>query len=210
MKGQPAVAALMVLPYADRADGEVDGHHTYSDARVPVAFSYDRPAHLIAFWDQPEQCRTGRHLWDAIVARGPDRRPGAPEVDEEEWVRFRLRLTCVRCGRIEHLEGVLENERERRGGRVAPVPLRAGRLLAQQVDGGGYGPEFSTWLVHGEADGRRSVSSAGGEVLGGGCYFGGRLDSWPEGQTVQAPTPEACLRGARQSRPGPRRPVTGT
>ena len=125
-----------------------------------------------------------------------DRRPGAPEVDEEEWVRFRLRLTCVRCGRIEHLEGVLENERERRGGHVVPLPLRAGRLLAQQVDGGRYGGDLtSMWLVHDEA-GRdhRSASSAGGEAPAGATISAAGWTPGRQGQTVQAPTPEACLR----------------
>src|SRR4051812_16280385 len=147
MSGAAGVPTAMVLPYADGADGEVDGPGCYSDARVPVGFSYDRPPRLLAWWDRPEQCPNGRHVWDAIVARGADGRPGAPDTDEEEWARFRLRLTCVRCGRIEQLEGVLENERDQRGGRVSPVPLRAGRLLAQEVDGC-YSDGFSRWLVH--------------------------------------------------------------
>jgi hypothetical protein len=188
------IASAMVLPYADRADGEVDGQRCYSDARVPVALSYDRPPHLIASWDRPEQCSSGRHLWDAIVARSPDTRPGAPDSDEEEWARFRMRLTCVRCGRIEQLEGVLENEGRQHGGRVSPVPLRAGRLLAQEVDAGGYDGDFSRWLVHDGPEG----SAVGVIVWGRGPrrrrYFAGRLDAWPEGQIVEAPTPEACLR----------------
>jgi hypothetical protein len=194
VNGRHRVLTRMVLPYADRGDGEVDGEHRGWDARVPMTFSYDRPPHLIAFWDRPEQCPTGRHLWDAIVARGPDRRPGAPDSDEEEWVRFRLRLTCVLCGRIEHFEGVLENERERCGGRVSPVPLRAGSLLAQQVDAGRYGNDFATWLVHDRPDGPAVGTISWGRGLRGRQYFGGRLNSWPVGQTVQARTPEACLR----------------
>src|SRR3954453_20271108 len=153
MTASARTSSAMVLPYADRADGEVDGPRCYSDARVPVGFCYDRPPRLVGWWDRPEQCPSGRHLWDAIIARGADRRPGAPDTDEEEWARFRLRLTCVRCGRIEQLEGVLENERDQRGGRVNPVPLRAGHVLAHGVDPGRYDGDPSRWLGHDGPDG---------------------------------------------------------
>src|SRR3954466_13340441 len=175
------VLSAMVLPYADRADGEVDGPRCHSDARVPVGFSYDRPPRLVAWWDRPEQCPSGRHLWDAIVARGEDRRPGAPDSEEEEWARFRMRLTCVRCGRIEQLEGVLENDRDQRGGRVNPVPLCAGRLLAQEVDAGGYDGGFSRWLVHDGPDAVAVGVIVWGRGPRGRHYFAGRLDAWPEG-----------------------------
>jgi hypothetical protein len=184
----------MVLPYADPGDGEVDGPRSYSDARVPVGFSYDRPPHLIASWDRSERCLTGRHLWDAIVARGPDTRPGAQDSDEEEWARFRMRLTCVRCGRVEQLEGVLENEGRQHGGRVSPVPLRSGHLLAQEVHTGGDDGQFSRWLVHDRPDGPAVGVIVWGRGPRGRRYFAGRLDTWPQGQIVEAPTPQACLR----------------
>jgi hypothetical protein len=74
------------------------------------------------------------------------------------------------------------------------VPLRAGPLLAQQVDGGGSDAEFSTWLVHDNADGPAIGIIGWGRGPRGRCYFDGRLDSWADGRIVQAPTPEACLR----------------
>jgi hypothetical protein len=109
-----------------------------------------------------------------------------------------MRLTCVRCGRIEQLEGLLENERDQRGGRVCPVPLRAGRLLAQEVDASGDGA-FSTWLVHEGPDTAPVGLIVWERGPRGRRYFAGRLDSWPEGQVVEAPTPEACLRKLARS-----------
>jgi hypothetical protein len=105
-----------------------------------------------------------------------------------------LRLTCVRCGRIERLEGVLENERWRRGGRLAPAPMRAGRLLAQQVDNDRKGLDLSTWLVHDSADGPPIGIIHWESGPRGRRYFAARLDSWPDGQAVKASTAEGCLR----------------
>src|SRR3954447_8770623 len=98
---------LMILPTAEVASGEVSGHRLLCDDRVPIRLSHDRPAHLLGYWHRPARCPDGRHLWDAVVATAPGVAPDREDDDEYEGqLRFRLTLTCVRCGRIERLAGV--------------------------------------------------------------------------------------------------------
>src|SRR4051812_12759923 len=91
----------MILPTAELASGEVSDHLLLCDDRIPIRLAHHGPARLLAYGDRPARCPDGRHLWDAIVATRPDVAPG-PEGDEEDEdrPRFRLALTCVRCGRI--------------------------------------------------------------------------------------------------------------
>src|SRR3954463_8336966 len=130
----------MILQTANVPSGEVIGHRLLCDDRIPIRLSYDRPAHVLGYWDRPSQCPDGRHLWDAIVATAPEVAP-SPEADdaEVERARFRLALTCVRCGRIERLEGLTEEDGRSGPRRVDPQPLRVRGLLAQQVGGDRYG-----------------------------------------------------------------------
>ena len=74
-------------------------------------------------------------------------------------------------------------------GSIDPVPLRAGHLLAQQVeDGGRYG--LSGWSVH-EGDTTHVGDMSTGITARGRRYVTGRLhDSVP----IEAPTAQACLR----------------
>src|SRR4051812_10681348 len=97
----------MILPTAEVTSGVVSGHRLLCDDRIPIRLSHDRPARLLGYWDRPTQCPDGRHLWDAVVATAPEVAPDREADDtEEDRARFRLALTCVRCGRIERLEGL--------------------------------------------------------------------------------------------------------
>jgi hypothetical protein len=110
----------MILPTAEVASGEVSGHQLLCDDRIPIRLSHDRSAHLLGYWDSPAQCPDGRHLWDAIVATTPHHVPGEDDDDaDEDRLRCRLALTCVRCGRIERLEGVTDED----GHRLGPTGL---------------------------------------------------------------------------------------
>src|SRR4051794_6533186 len=129
MSRASSVADRMILPTAEVPSGEVSGHRLLCDDRVPIALSYDRPARLLGYWHRPPQCPEGRHLWDAIVATAPDMVPNLEDEDgDEDRLRFRLALTCVRCGRIERLEGVTEHGGDFGPRCVDPEPLRAGGL----------------------------------------------------------------------------------
>jgi hypothetical protein len=82
----------------------------------------------------------------------PDGVPGREDDDADvQRLRFRLALTCVRCGRIERLEGLTDDDGHR-GSRVDPEPLRAGALLAQQIGGDRYGGDLTSWAVHDRPD----------------------------------------------------------
>src|SRR3954464_13459197 len=94
-------ADRMILPTAEMASGEVSGHRLLCDDRVPIRLSHDRPARLLGDWRRPARCPDGRALWDAVVATAPGVEPDREDDDEyEDQLRFRLTLTCVRCGRI--------------------------------------------------------------------------------------------------------------
>ncbi|HKG51987.1 MAG TPA: hypothetical protein VKB14_16245 [Actinomycetales bacterium] len=185
----------MILPTAEPASGEVSGHRLLCDDRIPIRVSHDRPARLLGYWNRPAQCPDGRHLWDAIVATAPDVPPDREDDDEdEELLRFRLVLTCVRCGRIERLEGVMHDDGRCGPRRVDPEPLRAGGLLAQQVGGDRYGGDLTSWAVHGRPDRAPIGCITWGRGLRSRHYFQGRFDAWPAGQAVEAATPTGCLR----------------
>jgi hypothetical protein len=183
----------MVLPVVEPCSGEVSGPPLVVDLPVPVPFAHDRPPHLLAHWARTEQCPNGRHLWDVIVATAPE--GGEDEDDCVDRVPFRMVLTCVRCGSIERLAGVREDDR--RGwwsSSVDPVPLRCGSLVAQQVGGFRHGGDSSSWTVHADGDPVPVGVMAWARGPRGRQYFKGRLDTWPTGRTVQGSTPGGCLR----------------
>jgi hypothetical protein len=182
----------MILPTAEAASGEVSGHRLLCDDRIPSRLSHDRPARLLGYWDRPAQCPDGRHLWDAIVATAPDVAPG-PEEDEDR-LRFRLALTCVRCGRIEGLQGVMHDDGRCGPRRVEPKPLRAGGLLAQQVGTDQYGGDLTSWAIYDRPDGAPVGCISWGRGIRGRHYFQGRFDAWSGGETVEAATATGCLR----------------
>ena len=185
----------MILPTAEAASGEVSGHRLLCDDRIPIRLSHVRPAHLLAYWDRPAQCPHGRHLWDAIVATAPAVAADRENDDEEEdRLCFRLVLTCVRCGRIERLEGLTDDDGGGGPRRVDPEPLRAGGLFAQQVGGDRYGGDLTSWVVHDGPDHAPIGCMTWGRGLRGRHFFSGRLDSWPGGRTVEAATARGCLR----------------
>jgi hypothetical protein len=185
----------MILPTAEVASGEVSGHRLLCDDRIPIRLSYDRPAHLLGYWDRPWQCPGGRHLWDAIVATAPDGVPGDEDDDaDDERLRFRLALTCVRCGRIERLEGLTEEDGRYGPRGVDPRPLCVGGLLAQQVGGDRHGGDLTSWVVHDRPDRAPIGCITWGRGLRGRHFFLGRFDAWPGGRTVEAATATGCLR----------------
>jgi hypothetical protein len=190
----------MILPMAEVASGEVNGHRLVCDDRIPIRLSYDRPARLPGYWDRPWRCPDGRHLWDALVASAPQHVSTAEgDAAHVERLRFRLGLTCARCGRIERLEGLSDEEGRCGPHRVEPQPLQAGGLLAQQVGADRYGGDLTSWAVYERADGAPIGCIIWGRGLRGRHYFQGRLDALPGHQTVQARTVVGCLRKLAQA-----------
>ena len=172
----------MILPPVDSASGGVRGGPWHvRDVRVP----------LLAYWRRDDRCPTGRHLWDVLVVHSSD---GVAFVadDDVERRRFRMRLTCVRCGLVDDVRGIREEDCQYRSTHVDPVPLRSGRLLAQQVDDGGRG-DLSTWAVHDDPAAPAVGYISWGRGPRGRRYFSGRLHQWPDGVAVNGPNPAACL-----------------
>ena len=183
----------MILPTAEVASGDVSGHRLLCDDRIPTRFTYDRPARLLGYWDRPTQCPDGRHLWDAVVAAALQYAPDEETEDADDTrLRFRLALTCVRCGRIERLEGLMADDGGG-GRRVDPEPLRVGALRAQQIGADRYGGDLTSWAVY-AADGEPIGCIAWSRGLRGRHYFQARFDAWPGGRTVGAATVVGCLR----------------
>lgn len=183
----------MILPPADPASGEVDAGPWHSrDARVPMPFARDGfEPRLLAYWQRDEHCPRGRHLWDALVVHSAEAVPFLAD-DDVERVRFRMRLTCVRCGLVHDVHGIREDDGRPRTERVDPVPIRSGRLLAQQVEGGGRG-DLSSWAVHDNPAAPAVGFMTWARGPRGRRYFSGRLHAWPDGVSVQGPTPSLCL-----------------
>ena len=183
----------MILPPVDPASGEASAGSGYArDVRVPTPFGPDDfDARLLAHWRRNDRCPTGRHLWDVLVVHSSE---GVPFIadDDVERLRFRMTLTCVRCGLVDDVHGVCEDDGQPRTAHVDPVPLRSGRLLAQQVEDGGRG-DLSTWAVHDDPAAPAVGFIVWGRGPRGRRYFSGRLHLWPDGGAVQAPTPAACL-----------------
>jgi hypothetical protein len=180
----------MVLPPFDPMSGEVDGWGHRWDVRVPAVVERDWPPRLLACRVRSERCPDGRHLFDAIESSATET---WDEATQRSSQRFRLVLTCVRCGLVEPIDGVWDSTDSRRT-HVDPVPLRSGSLRAQQVSADrGLGHLYDSWLVH----------DSSGAVVGvidwargrrGRAFYTGRLRDWPAGQHIEASTPAGCLR----------------
>jgi len=209
----------MICPDVTSSGGECSAG--YPDVRVPSWLVYGHDPHLLASYRRSQECPDGRHVWDALIARGtefevdPDdevaRRRGGTDRERAVAVQaFRLVLTCIRCGVVERLTG--ESWWDGRSGatRVAPVPLRAGDLLAQQVCSWGErnladDDVTGSWTVHSIHTGTSVVGQIAPHLgrRGSRLKHVGRLNTWPDGVTVNAPTPLACLRKLARSLPQP-------
>jgi len=184
----------VILPAADAASGKVASPWLVGDLRVAMPFGRDdSEPHLVAYWCRSVQCPSGRHLWDAIVVNSRENVPVVAD-DDVERRRLRMKPTCVRCGLIDDCRGVSEDHGTPRTAPVELVPLRAGRPLAHQVDGDRGGRrDLSSWAVHDDPDAAPIGFMAWGCGPRGGRHVTGRLYTWPDGVSVRAATPEACL-----------------
>lgn len=189
MKGE---TGAMVLPLVD-GPGMAD---KWRDARVPTGFlGYDGPS-VVAQDRKTEQCPSGRHLWDLLEATGPYRYTDVDGCEGEQDVR--LIGTCVRCGVIWRLQGTEVDKSLPGPGRVDPTPLRVGEWRAQEVDRNTwFGPRDearSTYSLHQGDDPADLGWMAWGATVRGRRFYSARLDTWPVGDSVEAPTALACLR----------------
>lgn len=200
----------MVLPHTD-ANGCVVGRTTLQDSRVPPRLSPDYDPEVLSAWTGA-RCVHGRHMWDVVTTSAALAGPGtgalssaldhgtipagaADNVDgeDDEWRRFRMRLTCIRCGRIESLEG-LSRDSARGWARVEPTPLRAGDLVAQQIEAPRGRIGLETWSVH------RSTDSEPIGVMNrqrnrlGVDFYRASLDHWPKHAFARGKTPITALR----------------
>lgn len=184
----------MILPALNGFGEAADA--TWRDARVPRRFPDHGEATVLERHRKTEACPDGRHLWDLLEATG-EYHPHEDDGQAEGHIDVRMTGTCVRCGVIWRMAGTVFDEPSKGASEVDPVPLRAGDLRAQEVD-------HNTWF--GRADPRCTYSVHAGDdptVLGwvswgatlrGRTYYAGRLASWPDGQSIEAPTAIACLR----------------
>lgn len=183
----------MILPTADAETGVVRSSWPLVDGRVPTEFPRGDDAQLVGAWRRrSDACPTGRHLWDAIETTTSENVPFIAD-DDVERLRFRIRLTCVRCGLVEHLQGIQEYPYPSESRQVNPVPLRSGALWAQQIDGDDGGGDLTTWAVHDDPHAAPVGVIAWGCGPRGRRYFTGRRFTWPAGASVEAATPQACL-----------------
>ena len=177
----------VILPVMDAAGRVLP---VLFDARVPSPLGVEATSpRVLGAGASAEECPEGRHVWDAIETRGTET---YSDDSGKATQPFRLALTCVRCGLVVHRTGVLESTGVTR---LIPRPVRAGGLIAQQVWSWGVADlTGGSWAVHRAGDDVR----VGG--LGADCgprgrrFYTGRLDAWPDGRSVQAPTVAACLR----------------
>ena len=199
MTGRARPAPGMVLPLVD-ADGRVTAPFGgwLRDIRVPRRLSLDGDrAALVGAGRRPQQCPEGRHLFDALLCREYAAVPAQlTGVADAGGCRFRLSLTCTRCGIVERLTGRLAVDEPRQSSQqVDPHPLRAGRLRAQEqarerLDGSIV---LSTWGVYDDTG--ALVGRMGSDITRRGRrHVAGRLDAWPPAQHIQATTAPACLR----------------
>jgi hypothetical protein len=186
----------MILPAVNRTSGEAAVMWSAGGLRVPLRFAYpdNSPASLLAWYRRTETCPDGRHAWDALMARAPADAETASVLGPDEypeWFRFRLNLTCTRCGVVERLAGYLD-DRATKGGKVDPVPIRAGALRAQNIEDEGH--VLPRCTVHEGLDPVPIGVISAAVTQRGRHYFAGRLDAWPQGRVVEAPSITGCLR----------------
>ena len=200
----------MVLPHAD-ANGCVVGRLALHDSRVPPRLSPDYDPEVLSAWPGA-RCVHGRHTWDVVTASAALTGPGAGALssaldhgtlpaglahnldgEDDEWRRFRMRLTCIRCGRIESLEG-LSRDSARGWARVEPTPLRAGDLVAQQIEAPHGRIGLETWSVHQSSDGEPIGVMTRQRNRLGTDYYRASLHHWPEDAFARGKTPITALR----------------
>lgn len=191
-RNQKATAGMVLPQFTTSTHPAVRGATWRSDVRVPAPIDPDIPAGPLADHLRDDACPHGRHLFDAIEATGYETYDEEAETSAQ---RVRLVLTCVRCGLVVPIEGVQDTTRNRPT-KVSPVPLTAGGLRAQQVHRSGTlldGRATDTYLVHDANDALvGGIDWARGKR--GRAYYTGRLNTWPTGHHIQAPTPTGCLR----------------
>lgn len=203
----------MVLPPLGPTTGGVDRETAdLADVRVPAPFGrYDDEhwARPVGYYQgrlepggtarhTPGPCNpTGawgdnRHLFDALMSEEGDVYVG----DDLAPSRFRLVLTCVRCGAVRALTGQLEAEGGDRDVAVLdPVPLQVSDLLAQQISySRSWGHDDAEWTVY--RDGQRVGWMATSRGRRGARYVMGGLGRRyrDDHLVVKAPTPTAVLR----------------
>lgn len=145
-----------------------------------------------------------RHLFDALMAEEGDRYDAD---DNLMPPRFRLTLTCVRCGAVRALRGQLDAEDgDREAGLLDPVPLQAGPLLAQEISRAHvWGDLWNVeWTIY--RDGTRVGWMATERGPRGKRYVAGALGRrGADEPTVKGQSPIAVLRKlARAVEPNPR------
>lgn len=184
----------MVLPPHERVDGVVQAD-SWTDVRVPARISSGSMSdpRVAGHIHRTDECPDGRHLFDVI------------ETVQEQWVgeddqeelecRFRARLTCVRCGTLLVWQGTRAGEREHYG-QLQAAPMAQGPFLAQQTSpaqqGWLGGRDMSTWTIY--RDGARVGLIGYGNGPRGRAYHVGRLDAWPDGETVEGKDPAGAFR----------------
>jgi hypothetical protein len=189
----------MILPELDGL-GEILAD--FRDVRVPTTFTSGNPVRALAGYLPSPQCPQ-RHLWDALETLGPELYDEDADPDGHDCVSttFRLTLTCVRCGLVYPLRGVLRYGTGVTSRQLQPEPLRAGRLRAQQIGPSRLAGLEGDWTVH-DTTSDTVVGQIFPEVTRRGRRFHvGRLKAWPRGYTVQAPTVAACLRKLARTNP---------
>lgn len=204
----------MVLPPVGPVSGVVDRECAdLSDVRVPAPFGrysddelFPRPVgyydgrllpggtarHETGPCNPTGEWAANRHLFDALMTSEGDVYVG----DDLAPSKFRLALTCVRCGVVRELRGHLDAENgDESHGPIDPVPLQAGTLLAQQIrHSRSWGHEDAEWTVY--AEGRRVGWMATERGQRGARYVAGGLGRryLDDHQVLKAPTPIALLR----------------
>lgn len=199
---------MILPPYLTdtRADDVLDVD--YADARVPAPLGSvldGRAARPVGYYEHAEACDvagTGhaRHLYDAIETDEGDKY--GPD-DEAAPSRYRLVLTCVRCGLVVRQELTRhpdDGPSYYRTQHLDPTPLKAGGLTAQQVSPASDSRrrDMSTWTVYRGLDEggqpRRVGVIAWAVGPRGRAYFVGRLGdrrTWAEEHAADAPRVES-------------------
>jgi hypothetical protein len=141
-----------------------------------------------------------RHVFDALVVYGPEEeQPDDPRKSEEENWRnpppnhrpFRMNLTCIECGQIVALEGILTQDDQHKV--LAAEPLRAKHLSAQHTSTWGSYRPYAAYAVY---DGQEMVGAMSTGMGSRGRVFmeGYVLDADGTKHVAQAPTPIGLLR----------------
>jgi hypothetical protein len=182
-------------------EANVGGLSWVRDVRVPTAFVGEFDPRPVGEFAPGGACTDGRHTFDVIEAVEQERwvedptDSNSPEVPRQ---RFRMALTCIVCGRVEHRAGEYWDTDTRRITRVDPVPLRFRGLVAQMIDPGSRWSrgdrDCSAWAVH-DATGAPVGVICPQVGRRGAVRHAGRLFAWPVDRAwVLGASPRAVLR----------------